>query len=124
MAVRSKRLRGLAISAVASVALLTLTNIAGASLVLTGHESGGADYKVAAAAPQAPQQQADLQGPQDVSARKDSDQTPDAQADKDDDAQQNDRKPRAERRHREDLGDFAHRKLRGWLHRLRVGGRW
>lgn len=125
MAVRSKGLRGLAISAAASVALLALTNIAGASLVLSGHENSDPPYKVAETAPQAPQeQQADLQGPKDVSARENVETKPDIKADKDDGPQQDDRKARAERPRHKDLGDLAHRKLRGWLHRWRIGGRW
>jgi cell pole-organizing protein PopZ len=129
MAVRSNGLRGLAISAAASLALLTLTNIAGASLVLSGHENGDQSYKAAATAPQAPQErqadlQQDAQGPKDVSARENAETKPDATAAKDSEPQDNDRKARAERPHREDLGDLAHRKLRGWLHRLRIGGRW
>jgi hypothetical protein len=119
-------MRGLALSATASVALLALTNIADASLVLSGHENSDQPYKVAEAAPEAPQQQAalqqDPQGPTEEAAHESSD-TPDSNADEDK-TQQNDRKVRSERRHREDLGHLAHRKIKGWLHRFRVGRRW
>ncbi len=114
----SRRLKIFVLSAAVTVALLTLTSLANASLVLADKQNADPSYKVADTAPQT--QQADLQQEtpkqKAVTAPVDDQAQPDVKADK---KAKTGREDRVERRvHR-----FS-RRLHGWLHRFRIGGRW
>ena len=142
MVIRMKALRGLAISAAASAALLILTNIASASLVLASHTSGDDGRPaVAAPAPEAAQPrkpvlQQDARTQPDDSATQDAKDQDDVKAqpdvkDQPDDKNQQDigdepppRKVHARHAHHQRLGSYYRHRFWGLRRGWRIGLRW
>ena len=120
----SRRLKFFVISATVTLALLILTSLANASLVLGERQNTDQSYKVAGTAPQT--QQADLQKEtpkqETATAPVDDQAQPDVKAEKKTRVHASDREDRVERVHRR-LHRFS-RRLHGWLHRWRIGRRW
>jgi hypothetical protein len=116
----SRRLKIFVISAAVTLALLILTSMANASLVLADQQKADQPYQVAETTPQTRQSDLQPQARQETTtAPVENAAKPDVKADKKASTDREDRVKRAHRR----LHKFSGR-LRGWLHRWRIGVRW